>query len=349
MRKIFFLCLCCLLLLAAACGRQQSAGGGSGIVLTDDNGRRVELTKRAERIVALSPSFLELLEAVDGKVAGRAESAIARLPESAKAAASVGYIFNINSEKVVELQPDLVVAYKGMHERYLPLFESNKIPVLVLSLKTYEDVKHSLQILGQATGQPKKGERAAAELDRQIREMADRLPRERRRAAILHSSAQNVTLESDSSIAGSIIKLLGLENIAGQRPGAVIAARQAVPGERQAAGGKQAAGAGTMQDMRAAAGGSVPDMAPFSMENLVTADPEVIFITSMGSRQEIEARLQESAMGSPAWKTITAVKNKQVFYLPDELFLLNPGLRYPLAVQLVAAKLYPDKVKEPEL
>lgn len=343
MRKIFFLCLCCLLLFTAACGRQQSAGGDSGIVLTDDKGRRVELPKRPERIVALSPSFLELLEAVDGKVVGRAESAIARLPESAKAAASVGYIFNINSEKVVELQPDLVVAYKGMHERYLPLFESNKIPVLVLSLKTYEDVKRSLQVLGQATGQPEKGERAAAELDRQIRNVADRLPRERRRAAVLHSSAQNVTLESDSSIAGSIIKLLGLENIAGQRPGAVIAARQDMSGEQQAAG------TGEMQNMRAATGGSMPDMAPFSLENLVAADPEVIFITSMGSRQEIEERLQESAMGSPAWKTITAVKNKQVFYLPDELFLLNPGLRYPLAVQLVAAKLYPDKVKEPEL
>ena len=31
--------------------------------------------------------------------------------------------FNINTEKVVELKPDLIVAYKGMHEKYIQLLK----------------------------------------------------------------------------------------------------------------------------------------------------------------------------------------------------------------------------------
>ena len=51
-------------------------------------------------------------------------------------------------------------------------------------------------------------------------------------------------------------------------------------------------------------------------------------------------------MSNPAWNSIDAVKNKQVFFLPDDLFLLNPGLEYPKAVRYMAAKMYPDAVKE---
>lgn len=73
---------------------------------------RLLFPKKPERIVVLSPSFLELLEVLDGNVVGRAESTIVRTPDFAKNAAVVGFIFNINTEKVVELKPDLIVAYK---------------------------------------------------------------------------------------------------------------------------------------------------------------------------------------------------------------------------------------------
>ena len=41
----------------------------SGLMkITDDNGRQVAFSKKPERIVVLSPSFLELLEVLDGNV-----------------------------------------------------------------------------------------------------------------------------------------------------------------------------------------------------------------------------------------------------------------------------------------
>ena len=92
--------------------------------------------------------------------------------------------------------------------------------------------------------------------------------------------------------------------------------------------------------------GTQPDMAPYSLEDLLEKNPQVIFITSMGAKQDVEGKLKSEIMSNEAWNSIDAVKNNQVFFLPDELFLLNPGLHYPDAVRLMAAKLYPDIVKE---
>ena len=283
----------------------------SGLMkITDDNGRQVAFSKKPERIVVLSPSFLELLEVLDGNVVGRAESTIVRTPDFAKNAAVVGFIFNINTEKVVELKPDLIVAYKGMHEKYIQLFEANGIPVVVLNLKTYEDVKHSIKILGELTGQKEKGLKIASELDKKVQNTVKQLPKNTKRVAILHSSAQNVTLEKENSIAGCVAKLLQLHNIVQD-----------------------------IQSVTAPTGEQMSDKAPYNLEFLIEKDPEIIFITSMGDKNDIEVRLQNDVMSSPAWESITAVKNNAVYYLPDELFLLNPGLRYSQAVEYMASKL----------
>ena len=126
-----------------------------------------------------------------------------------------------------------------------------------------------------------------------------------------------ITLEKESSIAGCCAKLLKLHNV-------VQGATKAVSGPM----------------------GTQPDMAPYSLEDLLEKNPQVIFITSMGAKQDVEGKLKSEIMSNEAWNSIDAVKNNQVFFLPDELFLLNPGLHYPDAVRLMAAKLYPDIVKE---
>lgn len=320
MKKIIclFLSIFVLCLYMTGCTKLTTTSGSSkAIKITDDNQRLVTLKMVPQRIVVLSPSFLELVQAVDGKVVGRAKTQLGSIPDFAKEAAEVGYIFNINIERVVELKPDVVIAYKGMHERYLHTLESNNIPVIVLSLKSYDDVKHSLLILGQMMRNEAKGKAVADKLDNDIKATVSRLPKSERTVAILHTTNMGITLEKESSIAGCCAKLLHLKNI--------------VQGTTKAVSGPM---------------GTQPDMAPYSLEDLLEKNPQVIFITSMGEKKDIEGKLKSELMNNEAWYAIDAVKNKQVFYLPDELFLLNPGLRYPEAVRLMAEKLQPELVKE---
>lgn len=318
MKKLLIFIIGLVFLFAAGCGGNDSSSTDGGKhTIVDANNRTVVVQQPPQRIVALSPSFLELLQAVDGKVVGRAKTQIGQVPDFAKEADEVGYIFNINIEKVVSLHPDMVIAYKGMHERYISILESNKIPVIVLSLKSYDDVKNSLIVLGKMLGREEKGRQVADSLDAAIQQTVEKLPKTKRTVAIIHTTNMGVTLEKDTSIAGCCAKMLQLQNIAHGTSKPVV---------------------GPM--------GSQPDMAPYSLEDLVEKNPQVIFITSMGSKQDIENKLRSEVTDNPAWGAIEAVRNKQVFYLPDELFLLNPGLRYPEAIRLMASKLHPDLVEE---
>ena len=207
MRKIFSFILAVLMVCLCISGCSPltgSSGSGSAVKITDDNQRIVTLKKVPERIVVLSPSFLELVEAVDGKVVGRAKTQVGKVPAFAKDAAEVGFIFNINVEKIVELKPDLVIAYKGMHERYLHTLESNNIPVVVLNLKSYEDVKHSMLTIGKIMRKDDKAQKVVANLDKDINATVSKLPKSERSVAILHTTSMGITLEKETSIAGGV-------------------------------------------------------------------------------------------------------------------------------------------------
>lgn len=64
----------------------------------------------------------------------------------------------------------------------------------------------------------------------------------------------------------------------------------------------------------------------------------------MGRSDKIESRLRQDVESSPAWQTLSAVRQKRVYVLPENLFLLNPGLNYPEAVAYMAKAVYPEVV-----
>lgn len=303
----------CFSVILVGCGSQTeeknvSSGTDSYLTITDDADRQVVLTKKPERIVPLSASFLEPLHAVDGKIVARV-SAKTGIPKEDENLPQVGNVYNINIEKVIEAQPDLVIAYKGMNDKFVSTFGENGIPVVVLEMRTYDQVKHTVDVLGQIAGNPDKAKTLIQDMDNKISEIKDKLPNEHKRIAILHSTAQNVTVQLEGSIAGSTAEILEFENIA----------KGLTPLE------------------------SNPTSAPYSLETLVSANPDVIFVTSMGKLETIKKSMMENVENNPAWQTLPAVKEKKVYFLPQELFLLSPGIHYPEAVETMAKLVYPDK------
>ena len=77
------------------------------------------------------------------------------------------------------------------------------------------------------------------------------------------------------------------------------------------------------------------------METLVEQNPDILFITSMGKLSEIKQNMEKTMAENPAWQSLPAVRNHQVYYLPQELFLLSPGIHYPEAVETMAKLVYP--------
>ena len=214
--------------------------------VTDGAGRTVIIDKKPERIVVTSASFLEPLHAVGGTVVGRPASKTPT-PDYAKDAAEIGAVYQIDTEKLFACAPDLVIVNKGMNEKLLPLLEQNNVPALVVPLKSYDDVKEELKILAAVTGEGEKADKLIADMDDRIKAVADKIPKEERRVAVLHSTAQGLSVQLEGSIAGTVAKMLGLKNVADGM----------TPMEKN------------------------PDAAPYSLETLTEQNPEIIFVTSI--------------------------------------------------------------------
>ena len=71
---------------------------------------------------------------------------------------------------------------------------------------------------------------------------------------------------------------------------------------------------------------------PYSLEQLSADDPEIIFVVTMGKTEEINKKMDEQMRDNPAWANIQAVKNNLVYFLPSDLFLMNPGVNTPKAM-----------------
>lgn len=73
-----------------------------------------------------------------------------------------------------------------MHERYLHTLESNNIPVVVLNLKSYEDVKHSMLTIGKIMRKDDKAQKVVANLDKDINATVSKLPKSERSDSAHH-------------------------------------------------------------------------------------------------------------------------------------------------------------------
>ena len=190
---------CGVLMVIAAltgCGpqmKQDASGSSAFAVLKDDLGRSVTLPAKPQRIVVLSASFLEPLHAVGGDVVGRPDSKTS-MPDFAKDAASVGEVYQIDMEKVLACQPDLVIINKGMNEKLLSTLESNGIPAIVVDMKSYADVKREIALFAQVTGEKAKGDALIQDMEAKIQAVQQKIPQDKRRIAILHSTAQGLSV-----------------------------------------------------------------------------------------------------------------------------------------------------------
>ena len=291
--------LFCCSIIFVGCGNEEKEissleHSGDYMTITDDMGRQVVLTNKPERIVPLSASFLEPLHAVDGNVVARV-SAKTGIPKEDEDLPQVGNVYNINIEKVIEAQPDLVIAYKGMNDKFVSSFEDNGIPVIVLEMRTYDQVKHTVDVLGQITGNKDKAIELIQNMDNKIADIKAKLPQETKNIAILHSTSQSVTVQLEGSIAGSVAEILGFNNIA----------KGTTPLENN------------------------PTSAPYSLETLVTANPDVIFVTSMGKMETIKKSMMEKCRKQSSMANIASGKSsKSILFTTRIIFVKS---RYPLS------------------
>lgn len=130
----------------------SAAASDGNVTVTDDYGVKVSVPSDPQKIVSLSPSNTEILGALDliDKVVGVTD--YSNYPAEAATKTNVGGYTAINSEKVVALNPDLVIADSGNGNETIDYLRGLGLNVVVLNPTDIEGVFKDIVLVGKATG-----------------------------------------------------------------------------------------------------------------------------------------------------------------------------------------------------
>ena len=149
-------------LILAGCGdgagRTASQAAGQTMTITDGVGREVIVQKNPERIVSLAPANTEILFALGlgDKVFGVTE--ICNYPGEAQGKEKVGGYQGIDLEKVISIDPDLILAEDLHKTDVVPALEDLGFTVLVMRPHDLKETEEAIELIGKITGT---GDRAA--------------------------------------------------------------------------------------------------------------------------------------------------------------------------------------------
>lgn len=142
-----------------ACGNSNIEGNKVdeskfSVTITDSTGETITLDKKPERIVSMAPSTTEIVAALgaEDKLVGRTK--YCNYPESILKLPEVGGTKDPNVEKIIELQPDLVVGSTHVSQEVIDKLREDGIPTVFVNEQenfegTYSAIEKIAQLIGE--------------------------------------------------------------------------------------------------------------------------------------------------------------------------------------------------------
>lgn len=288
--------------------QEQADTASSYRTVIDGTGTSVELPTHPKRVVILNASNLDLYAAAGGlgEIVGKPQSNSFSpdLAEAIKGVEEIGTIHQPSTEKIIGLKPDLVIGINvPFHNGLRDTLKQAHIPLYINDLNTYEDVLHTLAFYGELTGK-EEAKHSIAKIEKEYEE-ASKLKKENNgNTLIIFGAPGSFNMATSKSFSGDLLRQLGGVNIADKVEGAT---------------------------------GSYVAL---SMEYVAKANPDTIFIISMGADTATMEHFKEEMKGDPIWSHTRAVEQNRVFLLPNRLFTVNPGTEIGAALTWMANDLY---------
>lgn len=139
-------------ILVACHPTQTSSTHDSTLPYTDDYGNVVDVPTHPSRIVSVSPAITEIMYALgsDSLLVGRTD--FCRFPAECKDIESIGGISNLNIEKVLSLNPDLVLCGSMIPQSTIETMLSLHLPtVCIIEQTRFDSLYSNIQKIGRLT------------------------------------------------------------------------------------------------------------------------------------------------------------------------------------------------------
>lgn len=326
MKRIMILSIVCTLLLCACAPQTQNvpettpasqaestmqaaAASGTEVRFTDDLGREVTVDN-PQRVICLTASYADIW-----CIAGGADSIVATtnatwtyfdLPLK-EDVINLGSSTELNLEQLIACEPDLILASCGT-DRNMELetaFEEMGMNVAYFSVNSIDDYLRMLKVCTQITGCEENYETYGVQVKEQVDQALTRPDGSKPSVLYIRATGSSCKVKnSEGNVLGEMLAALDCDNIADRE-------------ERL--------------------------LEQLSMEAILEADPEYIFVVLQGAdpanAQEI---LETTLLSNPAWNTLTAVKEGRYYVMDQVLYNMKPNGRWGEAYEQLADILYPE-------
>lgn len=145
------------------------------IRIIDDVGEPLVLEQPAQRIISLVPHATELLFEIGAEDLILATVDYADYPEAAQALPRVGDYNALNTEAILALEPDLLIAFtSGANLAQINRLRALGYPVFTSDPQTFADIERTLRQFGELTGRQHTASRVADAFSADIARLVER-------------------------------------------------------------------------------------------------------------------------------------------------------------------------------
>ncbi len=321
MKKIFAIMLLLLALLTGGCSDKERAltemppQNNTAYTVVDDAGRMLQFTQRPQRIVSLTYGTDEI---VTGLVDIKRIQAYSRWAGDSEIsfitkdqAYTVGCKVHDNTEAIVALQPDLVLASTATASDLLSSLQGLGIPVYVARTPhSYQEMCTKIKGIAAAVGEQEKGEEMVRDMDVRLQRLERRLqqiPPSQRRVAVAFNFTSAMGRRGD--LLDSMLTMAHVIN-----------------------------GAAVISENTKNEHGTPP----ISKEQVVRIDPDIFMLPTWNynNKQDVQGYAY-AVMNDPAYRNVKAVRNKQIKFVSDK-YRYVASQHIVDAIENIARAVYPE-------
>ena len=293
---------------AASSPLSGSTSVSQGYTFTDDLGRAVTV-EAPKRVAALIGSFADVW-----CLAGGQDSLVAAAHDAwtsfdlglSDAVADLGAVKEPNLEVLLAARPDFILAScnTAANLELQGTFEQAGIPVAYFDVQHLDDYLNMLKICTDLTGCPENYETYGLAVQAQVEAAKGRQDGSSPTVLTIRATGSSCKVKGSSDfLLGEMLSDLGCVNVA----------------DREAA---------LLENL--------------SLESILAADPDYIFVVLQGSdAADAQETLEKTLLSNPAWNTLRAVQEGNFYTLEHSLYNLKPNARWGEAYEKLSDILYP--------
>lgn len=183
-------------------------------IYVDDYGYKIQINETPDRIVSLSPSNTEILYALGLNDSIVAVTYYCNYPPEAEEKSKIGGYTTVNVERVISMDPDLVIAAHGNGRQVVEILKKY-VTVYAMNPQDLDDVMHNIRVLGEITGKEENASEITYMMEDKVEEVKEEVQeRENRNVTVAHIIWHDpIWASGKDTFIDEVINIAGGENV----------------------------------------------------------------------------------------------------------------------------------------